>query len=342
MAHADTAGHARAARVQRRLRRALVLAPLVAAAAGLTASSAAQAQTKFPERPVRIIVPFGPGGVADVTTRMVGERLGDKLGQRFVIENMPGAGGISAARAALSAPADGYTITLLTNGTAISVPLFKSLPFDPLKDFVPISSVGFFDCVFVTNSASDIKTMADFVKAAHDKPGTINLGTINVGSTQNLSAELLKSLADVNVVIIPFRTTPEAIVALLRNDIQMVVDFPAALAAGLSDHKLHPVAATGPVSAKSLGIPTVAEAGVKGYEVTSWNALYASAKAPKETVAILNKALGEVLADPDLKQRALALGIDTRSVPTAEMDARMRGDIDKWSKVIEHANIPKQ
>src|SRR5262249_28620524 len=269
-----------------------MLSRLAIVVAAAVLPSAAGAQVKYPERPVRIIVPFGPGGVADITTRLVGEKLGAKLGQRVVGENVPGAGGIQAARAALAAPADGYTITLLTNGTAISVPLFKSLPFNPLKDFVPISSVGYFDCVFATNAASDLKTMGDFLAAAREKPGTLNIGTINVGSTQNLSAELLKSLAGVNFVIIPFRTTPEAIIALLRNDIQMIVDFPAALQAGLSDHKLRAVAATGPVSAKSVGggVPTVAEAGVPGYEVKSWNALYAPAGTPKDHVDVLNAA----------------------------------------------------
>jgi tripartite-type tricarboxylate transporter receptor subunit TctC len=255
---------------------------------------------------------------------------------------MPGAGGIAAARAALSAPADGYTITLLTNGTAISVPLFKKLPFDPVKDFTPISSVGYFDCVFTTNAASQYKSMGDFLKAAHEKPGTLNIGTINVGSTQNLSAELLKSMTGANFVIIPFRTTPEAILALMRNDIQLVVDFPAALKAGLSDHKLLPVAATGPVSAKSLGIPTVAQAGVPGYEVTSWNALYAPAATPKEDIDVLNAALKNVLIDPEIKQRAADLGIDTRAGSPGEIDARMRADIAKWDKVITDANIPKQ
>ena len=309
----------------------------------MVVAGGAEAQTKYPERPVRIIVPFVPGGIADVTTRLVGEKLGTKLGQRFVVENLPGAGGIAAARAALSAPHDGYTITLLTNGTAISVPLFKSLPFNPLKDFVPISSVGYFDGVFVTNAESEYKTMADFLKTAREKPGTLNIGTINVGSTQNLSAELLKSLSGVNFVIIPFRTSGEAVIAVLRNDVQMIVDFPAALQSGLSDHKLRPVAATGPVSAKSLGgVPTVAEAGVAGYEVKSWNALYAPAAAPKEDVAVLNAALRDVLIDPEIKRRAADLGIDTRPGSPEEMDAQMRGDIDKWTKVIADAKIPKQ
>lgn len=325
-------------------RRAFVAGSLSAAAVAAFGPRSARAEAKYPERPVRIIVPFGPGGVADVTTRLVGDKLGEKLGQRFVIENMPGAGGIIAARAALGAPADGYTITLLTNGTAISVPLFKSLPFSPLKDFVPISSVGYFDCVFAVNAASEFKTMKDFLDAARAKPGALNIGTINVGSTQNLSAELLKSMTGVNFVIIPFRTSPEALIAVLRNDVQMVVDFPAALQAGLSDHKLRPVAATGPVSAHAVGngIPTVADAGVPGYEVKSWNGLYARTGTPKADLDVLNRALQEVLADPELKRRASELGIDAKASSPDEMEAQMRADIDKWAKVIAEAHIPQQ
>jgi tripartite-type tricarboxylate transporter receptor subunit TctC len=314
----------------------------MAVAVEMASPRAADAQAKFPERPVRVIVPFGAGGVGDVTTRMVSEKLGAKLGQRFVVENMPGVGGIAAARATLAAPADGYTITLLTNGTAISVPLFKHLPFDPLKDFAPISSVAYFDCVFVANASSQYKTLGDFLAAARAKPGTLNIGTINVGSTQNLSAELLKELAGANFVIIPFRTSPEALVALMRNDVQMVVDFPGALKAGLADHKLLPVAATGPVSARSLGVPAVADAGVPGYEARSWNALYAPAATPQADIDVLNAALREVLADPELRKMAAALGIDTRAGSAADMNAQMRGDIEKWSTVITQAKIPKQ
>ena len=319
------------------------LTSLLAAAAAASAASSAGAQAKYPERPVRIIVPVSPGGVVDVATRIVGEKLGNTLGQRFVVENLPGAAGVLAARTALAAPADGYTITLLTAGTAISVPLLKSLPFDPLKDFVPISSVGYFDCVFAVNAASDFKTMSDFLDAARAKPGALNIGTVNVGSTQHLAAELLKSMTDANFVIIPFRSSPEALVALMRNDIQMVVEFPAALHAGLADHKLRPIAATGPVSAHAIGgIPTVAEAGVAGYEVKSWNGLYARTGTPGEDIEVLNKALHEVMGDPELKRRADELGIDAKASSPAEMDAQMRGDIDKWARVIAQANIPQQ
>jgi tripartite-type tricarboxylate transporter receptor subunit TctC len=329
-------------RAGRLTRRGFVAGTMLATTGGRIWSCAA-ADAKYPERPVRVIVPFGPGTLADIMARLIGEKLGLKLGQRFVVENLPGAGGAPAARAALQAHADGYTTTLLTSNTAISVPLYKKLGFDPLKDFVPISSVGFFDCVFVSDPASDFRTMGDFLKAAHEKPGTLNIGTVSVGSTQHLSAELLKSMSGANFVIIPFRTPAETIQALLRNDIQLVVDFPMALHAALAEHKLRPVAATGPVSAHSLGgIPTVAEAGVPGYEATSWNALYAPSGTPDEPIEILNGALHEVLTDPEIKRRTAELGIDTRPGTPAEADAQMRGDIAKWAKLIAHANIPQQ
>src|SRR4051812_20564836 len=147
----------------------------------------ALAETRYPDKAVRIVLPFAAGGVADITARIVAEKLGDRLGQRFYVENQPGAGGIAAARTVISSPPDGHTLALLSNGTAVSVSLFKKLPFDPLKDFEPVSSLGFFDFVFSAGSASQFRTLGDFIAAAKAKPGALNVGTINVGSTQNLS-----------------------------------------------------------------------------------------------------------------------------------------------------------
>jgi len=325
--------------LRRLIFRTLLAAPLIAP---LAPSGSAYAQA-YPNKPVRVIVPFGPGGVADVTTRLVADKLGAKLGQRFVVENAPGAGGIAAARAAVSGGNDGYTIALLTNGTAISVPLFKSLPFDPLKDFTPISSVGYFDTMFIVKGESQFKTLQDFIKAAKDKPGTLNIGTINPGSTQHLTSELFKSSAGINFVNVTFRTTGEAVIALLRNDVQMVIDFYAALKPGLSDNKTRALAWTGPKPSAALpNVPTVAQSGVPGFEVVSWNALYAPAGTPAEVITKLNGALQGVLADPDLKKRALELGIETRGSSPAEVDARMKADIAKWRSVIEKAGIAKQ
>ena len=320
------------------------LAALLFAAAALNlAANGAAAQSSYPDHPVRVILPFAPGGVADITARLVADKLSDKLGQRFVIENMPGAGGIAAARAVLGAGADGYTLAFFTNGTAISVPLFQELPFDPLKQFVPVSAIGYFDLVFVVAGNSSFRTLGDVLNAARDKPGTLNLGSIVVGSTQNLTAQLFKSMSGSDLVIVPFRTSPDEAVALLRGDIQMAIEFYAALKPSLQSGQARAVATSGPQRSPELpDIPTVKEAGVANFDVTSWNALYAPAGTPGDIIDKLNAALRDVLADPDLKQRALDLGIDANASTPAEIDARMRGDIDKWGKVIEAAHIPKQ
>jgi len=312
------------------------------AAAGFLAA-AAPAHAAYPDHPVRVVLPFGPGGVADVTARLVAQKLSEKLGQNFVIENMPGPGGIAAARAVLSGPADGYTLAFFTNGTAISVPLFNHLPFDPLKQFVPISAIGYFDLDFIVAADSPYHTLADYLKAAKAKPGALNLGSIVVGSTQNLTAQLFKSMAGADVVIVPFRTSPDELVALLRNDIQSEIEFYAAAAPSLKSGKARVLATSGVKRSPELpNVPTIAEAGVPGFDVTSWNALYAPAGTPQAVVDTLNKALHEVLADPELKKRALDLGIDAEASTPAEIDARMKSDIAKWGKVIAAAHIPKQ
>jgi tripartite-type tricarboxylate transporter receptor subunit TctC len=324
---------------RRRLLADFGAAPLAA----LFTSEAARAQPSYPNRPIRLIIPFGAGGIADITSRLVAEKLGDKLGQRIVIENQPGAGGVAAARSVLSSTPDGYTLALLTNGTAISVPLFKSLPFDPLTDFVPVSSFAFFDFIFAVNAASEYRTLQDVVGAARNKPGSLNVGTINVGSSQNLSAELFKSAAGINFAIVPYRSTPEVLVALLRDDVHVVIDSYAALRAALTDKQIRAIAASGPTRVANLPeVPTVKEAGVSGFEVTSWNGLFASAKTAPEIVATLNAALQDVLAAPDLKQRFLELGVEAKASSPQQLSARLRADVAKWSDVIAHAGIPRQ
>ena len=314
----------------------------LALALTLSAAVAASAQT-YPSRSVRVILPFGAGGVADITARVVTERLGEKLGQRFVIENMPGAGGISAARAVLSAPADGYTLALLSNGTAVSVGLFKALPFDPLRDFLPISALGYFDFVVATGADSRFKSMTDVVKYGKDNPGKLNVGTINVGSTQNLSAELLKSAAGLQFQIVPYRGSPEVLIAALRNDADIMIDNYSAMKSNLQDGKLRALATTGVAKSVVLkDVPTVQEAGVKDYDVVSWNALFAPKGTPAEVIDRLNGAIVEVLAMPDVKARLLDLGIEAKASTPQEIQDRLRSDIDKWSKVIEAAGIAKQ
>jgi tripartite-type tricarboxylate transporter receptor subunit TctC len=292
---------------------------------------------------VRIVVPFAAGGVGDTTARIVAEKLSDKLGNRFYVEDQPGAGGITAARTVIASPPDGYTLAMLTNGTAVSVSLFEKLPFDPLKDFAPVSSLGFFDFVLCTNASSGFKTLAEFIAAAKAKPGALNVGTINVGSTQNLSAELFKTAAGIDFTIVPFRGTPEAEVSLLQGNISLLIDSFSALKGNLADGRFKALASSGAVRSESTPeLATVQESGVAEYDVVSWNALFARTGTPPEIVNTLNSALRDILGDAETKKRLLALGIEAKAGAPEAIEARLKSDIDKWRAVIEKAKIPKQ
>ena len=301
------------------------------------------AQTKYPNKAVRIVLPFAAGGVADITARVIAEKLGGKLGGRFYVENQPGAGGIAAARTVISSPRDGHTLALLSNGTAVSVSLFNNLPYDPLKDFDPISSLGFFDFVFATTPESEFKTLAEFIATAKAKPGALNVGTINVGSTQNLSAELFKTAAGIDFTIIPYRGTPELLVSTMQGNLALMIDSYSSIKGNLVDKKIRALASSGSVRSESTpDIPTLRESGVADYDVVSWNALFAPAGTAPEIVKTLNQALQEILGDADVTKRLLELGIEARASTPEEISARLKSDIEKWRKVIEKAGIQKQ
>ncbi len=309
----------------------LVLAPL-------------PAQAKWPEKPIKIVLPFGAGGVADVTARVLADRL-DKLfgGHGVVIENMPGPGGINAARTVVNAPPDGYTMGLVTNGTAISVAAFKHLPFDPVKQFAMVSELGEFNLLFAVDANSKYKTLADFVKDAKANPGKLNIGTIAVGGTQNLGGELFKSLADVNVQIVPYKNSGDVVVAVLRNDVQMLIDFPPAINGQVKAGKLRVLASSGAKrEAEMPNVPTVQEAGIKGYEVSSWNGVFAPKGTPQDVIEAMNKAMRQVLAAPDVKAQFARVGVEPRASSPQELMDRLKADIVKWNAVIDKAGIPRK
>src|SRR4249920_3919955 len=304
----------------------------VLAVAALMVAPLGGAKAAWPEKPIKIVLPFGVGGVADVTSRIMADKLSQKFGQRVVIENMPGPGGIAAARAVITAPPDGYTMALVTNGTAISVAAFKSLPFDPVKDFEPVSMAGTFDLVFVVNSQSEYKTLGDFIKAAKASPGKLNVGTIAAGSTQNLGGELFKSAAGLNVQIVPYKNSPDIVVALLRNDVQIMIDFPPAVAGQVADNRLRILATSSPQPSPLLpGVPTVDQAGVKGYEVISWNGVGVPKDTPKEVIDTMNKAMREVLAMSDVQEQLGKVGVIAKASTPEEALARLTADIKKWN-----------
>ncbi|MCW1408953.1 tripartite tricarboxylate transporter substrate binding protein [Rhizobium sp. 1AS11] len=300
-------------------------------------------ENDYPSREISLVIPFGPGGIADITARIVADSLGKKLGKQIVILNQPGAGGSVAARVALNGEPDGYRLALLSNGTAVSVPLFKNLQFDPVADFVPVSSLAYFDFVFVTKADGKFKSLKDILEAARANPGALNVGTINVGSSQNLAAELFKSTAGVDLTIVPYKGTPDLQVALLGGELDLIIDSQTALKAALQQNQAVAIASSG--SARSIllpDVPTAQEEGVKGFDVTSWNGIFAPAGTPQAVVNKLNTALVEVLGDPDVKKRFADLGVEARSSTPQEIGDRLKADIDKWSKVIKDAGIARQ
>ncbi|WP_425350815.1 Bug family tripartite tricarboxylate transporter substrate binding protein [Neorhizobium huautlense] len=316
---------------------------LPAMALAIAAPTGVQAQADYPSRDITLVLPFGPGGIADITSRVVADALGKKLGRQIVILNQPGAGGATAARAALNAEADGYTLALLSNGTAISVPLFKNLQFDPVKDFTPVSSLAYFDFVFVTKAGGKFKTLKDVLEAAKADPGGLNVGTINVGSSQNLAAELFKSTSGIDFTIVPYKATPDLLVALLGGELDVIVDSQTALKAALTQGQATAVASSGPTRSKLLpDVPTAQEQGVAGFDVTSWNGVFAPAGTPEEVVKKLNAALVDVLADPAIQKRFADLGVEARSSTPQEIGDRLKSDIAKWGEVIKKAGIPQQ
>jgi tripartite-type tricarboxylate transporter receptor subunit TctC len=325
------------------MRKALFALLALPAALILALSPLTQAQAKWPEKPIKIVLPFGAGGVADVTARMLAAKLTDKFGQQVVIENMPGPGGINAARAVINAAPDGYTMALVTNGTSISVAAFNKLPFDPVKDLEMVSMVGTFDLVFAVTAGSEYKTLGDFIKAAKAAPGKLNIGTTLLGGTQNLGAELFKSQAGVNVQVVVYKNSPDIVVALLRNDVQVMLDFPPAVQGQVNDGKLRLLASSSPKRSVLLpNIPTAIESGVKDYEVVSWNGIAVPKGTPKEIIDAMNKAMHEVLATPELKAQFEKVGVEAHASTPAELMDRLTADITKWDAVIVKAGIPKK
>jgi tripartite-type tricarboxylate transporter receptor subunit TctC len=302
-----------------------------------------RAAADYPTKPVRVFVPYGPGGVGDLTMRLLADKLGEQVKQQFVIENRPGAGGIASATQVLRAPADGYTLGEIGNGQAISASLFTQLPFDVLKDFTPVSVAASFEMLLAVPGNSPYKSLKDVVAAAKKNPGKLNLGAINPGSTQNLSAHLFQQVTEAQFTVVTYRTTPELVTALLRGDVDLGFDYYAGFIGEIAGGKLRIVATSGEERDPLLkDIPTAKEAGFPQYVVTSWNGVAGPAGLPPEIVQALNLQINRALAAPDLQEKARGLGLDARASTPQQMHDRMAADIAKWHAVIDKAGIPKQ
>jgi tripartite-type tricarboxylate transporter receptor subunit TctC len=322
--------------------RHLVLAATAAALFAATPAWIAAAET-YPSRPIRVLLPFAAGSVSDVTLRVFADKLGTTLGTSIVIDNQPRAGGTTAALAVKTSPPDGYSLVTLSSSTAISVTLLKSLPYNPVKDFIPISGLSTFANIIAVNAHSNYHTLNDLLSAARAKPGALNVGTTTVGATNNLAAHLLKSMTKLDFVIVPFRTPGELLTAVLRGDVNAIIQSYGALKSAVLGNQLRALASTTPTrAAYAPTVPTVDEAGVKGFDVVTWNGLFAPVGTPPAVLETLNRATRTVLSDPVLKKRYNELGLEPLPSTPGELSDRLRGEIGKWAHVIHDAGIERQ
>ena len=317
----------------------LAFLPAVSSAGMSFAQPAAPAQS-YPQRPVRIIVGFSAGGPADILARVVGQRLAESWGQQVVIDNRPGAGGNIAGELVARASADGYTLYMANIGHAVNSSLYRKLAFDPLNDFTPVILVAMQPSLLVANLGFSAKSAAELVTLAKTRPGQINFATAGNGTGSHLAGELLKMMAGIELVHIPYKGSPPAINDLLGGHVPLMIDgLPSALAhvrvgksraLGITSSTRFPAAAD---------IPTIAEQGVTGYEAYGWNGMLAPAGAPRAVVERINREVAAMLQSPDVKERLAAMGYYPSGGTSAEFRAFIGAEMAKWSRVIERAGV---
>jgi tripartite-type tricarboxylate transporter receptor subunit TctC len=315
-----------------------MLIALVLGAASIPAS----AQAPYPNRPIRIVVPFGPGGFADITVRLLAQKLAERANAQVVIENRPGAGGITAANTVISAEPDGYTLFVFSSGIALSKSLLKSMPFDPVTAFAPISTMAQFDLLLLVRVDSPMHTLKDALEAARADPQKFNVGTINPGSTQNVTGELLRATAGIPLTVVPHRTSAEVLTSLLRGDIQIGIESYAALKSAIDAGQIRAIASSGNKrSPQQPDVPTLREGGIDA-AVDGWNSLVATAGTPREVIAFLNAHVRAIIGDPDFRKRMIELGGEPVAGSPEELDARLKSDVDMWAAVVKKAGLQPQ
>ena len=314
---------------------ASALVALVPYAAGTVSAQ------QYPAKPIRMIVPFAPGGPNDVIGRIIGQKLTEGWGQTVVIENRGGAGGTIGVDAGAKAPADGYTIIMGgSSNLAVAPSLYAKLPYDPLHDLVAISNVAIVPYVVTVNTSVPAKNMKELVAIARTKPKFLSYGSSGTGSMSSLAAELIKSTSGINIVHVPYKGTSPAVTDMIAGQIDMMVADLSAVAPHAKAGKLRMLATAGSKRTRAApDLPTVAESGLKGYAVDAWFGIVAPAKTPADVVAKLSSAVSGATKSSDVRQRFEQLGYDPIGDTSAEFGATIRSDIEKFARVIKAAGI---
>lgn len=314
------------------------IASAVVLGAGLLGGTSALAQA-YPTKPVTIIVPFAAGGTTDILARIIGQALTAELGQSVVVDNRAGAGGNFGGQAAAKAAPDGHTLFMGTVGThAINASLYKKMPFDPVKDFAPLTRVANVPNLLVANPAQPYKSVKDLIAYAKANPGKVNFGSSGNGSSIHLSGELFKSLAKVDMQHVPYKGSAPAVTDLMGNQIGIMFDNMPSAIQHVRSGSLVPLAVTTAKRSPELpNVPTIAEAGVPGYEATSWFGMFAPAGTPAPVLAKLNAAIVKVLAQPDVKKKINEQGAEVYSETPEQFAAFIQAESVKWGKVVKES-----
>ena len=313
---------------------------IVIALAGLCVAAAAFAQ-EFPNRPVRIVVPWPPSGNVDITARTLSPAFSEALGQQVIIENRAGAGGTIGTAAVVKSPADGYTLLLGSSGTVTSGPaVFKNLPYDPLKELAAIGPIQSVPIVLTAAPKTPVSTFQEFVALANAKPGGVSVASAGSGSSNHLALELLMRMANLKLLHVPYKGSGPAITDLLGSQVEAMMDQLTASIGHIREGRIKPLAISSPKRSPLLpNVPTFDESGVKGYEAATFTGIFAPSGVSPEVVQKLSSALKKAMSNEGVRERYRAMGVEIMDMGQAEFAAYVRADFEKWKRVAREGNI---
>jgi tripartite-type tricarboxylate transporter receptor subunit TctC len=321
--------------------RRTLLASAVASVCTLGAAAAFAQANAYPAKPIKWIVPFPPAGAMDTIARTLGEHMGRSLGQTFVIENRPGAGGNIGVDAVAKAAPDGYTMMIVANGMAVNKFLYGKLSYDPVKDFTPVSLVAVVPNVLVTNAArSKAKTVADVIAGARAQPGKVTYASAGNGTSIHLAGELFASLAGADMLHIPYKGSGPAVIDLIGGQVDTMFDSVTSAAPHIKSGKLRALGVTTARRSSALpDVPTIAEAGLPGYELSPWFAVYMPAGTPQPIVDRMNAALLEAMKAPEVKSRFAGIGAEPVGSTPQQLSTHLAAEMNKWGTIIRERGI---
>src|SRR5438874_11885433 len=298
--------------------------------------NSASSAEDYPARPVRVIVPFGAGGPADVTARQIGSILQESFGQPFVVENRTGAGGVIGTLEAAKSPPDGYTLLMMSNTQTANESLVPERKYELMRDLAPLAPVNYSDLVIVVHPQVAAKTLAEFIALAKSRPGKLNYASSGQGTPYHMAGELFKTMAGIDVVHVPYRNSGEARSGVIGGQVQMMIDAVPAMAPNVGEDQVRALATTGKQRSAVLpNVPTAIEAGGAGYEATIWLGLMAPAGTPKPIIDKLNAAVNAAVRRPEIIKLWTEQGVVPMSMTPGEFDKYLRGDIVKWAEVVK-------